>query len=232
VDAVDKKSEKDAKTAILGIFARQPVAGQCKTRLCPPFNTAEAAGFYECSLRETVARMQQLACCDVAICYAGERYWFEQEFPTVQLVPQRGDDLGARMATALDDFLQQGYRQAVLIGTDSPDLPLQTVEQACLALEQVAVVLAPATDGGYVLIGESQHYPQLFKEIAWSTEQVLAETLRRIEQDGLSFRQLQEWEDLDDLASLQQFLQRSPDSQTAAYLRRHLAGYFQSAGKQ
>ncbi|WP_139249378.1 TIGR04282 family arsenosugar biosynthesis glycosyltransferase [Malonomonas rubra] len=229
MDVVDKSITKMRKNAILGIFAKQPIIGQCKTRLCPPLDLREAATFYECSLRETVSRMQQLDCCDLAICYAGERSWFEAEYPEAVLVPQQGEDIGARMAAALNGFLQQGYRQAVLIGSDSPDLPLELIEQACVALEEVEVVLAPASDGGYVLVGESQHQPQLFNSMAWSTEEVLAETLRRVDQSGIDCVQLQGWEDLDDLPALQRFLLRSPDSVTAAHLRKHLNSYFQSA---
>lgn len=227
MDTVDNKTQKSEKTAILGIFAKQPVPGQCKTRLCPPLSLAEAARFYACCLRETVARVQSdCGGYDLAICYAGERSWFEREFPGVKLIPQQGDDLGARMATALDNFLQQGYRRAALIGSDSPDLPLSLVEQAFDALQRATVVLVPAADGGYLLIGESRHQPLLFRDIEWSTAQVFSTTWQRIEQQSIAAVRLDSWEDLDDLPSLQRFLLRSPQTATAAYLRKRLAGYF------
>jgi len=230
VDTVDNKPQKTEKTAILGVFAKQPVPGQCKTRLCPPLSLSEAAQFYRCCLRETVARLQ---CSDgsyeLAICYAGERAWFEREFPGVLLVPQQGADLGARMATALSDFLQQGYRQAVLVGSDAPDLPQTLVEQAFTTLRRADVVLAPAADGGYLLIGESIHQPDLFRDIAWSTDQVFSATWQRIEQRNISAVQLTGWEDLDGLPSLRRFVRRSPETASARYLREHLADYL-SAG--
>jgi len=88
VDAVDNISKKNRKSAILGIFAKQPIAGQCKTRLSPPFTLKQAAELYQCSLRETVQRMQAGVSFELVIFYAGERSWFEQAFPGLQLIPQ------------------------------------------------------------------------------------------------------------------------------------------------
>lgn len=223
VDSVDKNRQN---SAILGIYAKQPVSGECKTRLCPPLTLDEAAAFYRCSLEETVNRMQTDSGFDLAICFAGNRDWFAENFPGITLIPQQGADLGARMANSLNGFLQQGYKQAVLIGTDAPDLPLELVTRAFSALQQAKVVIAPATDGGYVLIGEAQHHPELFVEIAWSTAEVLATTLQRIEQLNIPAVTLDSWEDLDDLRSLQRFLRRSPASRTAQYLAQRLAAYF------
>lgn len=226
METVDKQRQIPAKRGVLGIYAKQPVAGQCKTRLSPPLSLVEAAELYRCSLCETIARMQAGSGYDLVICYTGERSWFEQTFPGVALVPQHGADLGLRMAASLHDFLQQGYQQAILIGSDSPDLPLERITQAFSALQQAEVVLGPASDGGYVLIGESAHYPQLFVDIEWSTAEVLTETEHRIEQSGIAAIKLEAWDDLDDLQSLQRFLQRSPETCTAEYLRQHLAGHF------
>ena len=223
MEEVDNLTREPRKNAVLGIYAKQPIPGQCKTRLCPPLSATEAADLYHCFLRETVSRMQAGNDYDLVICYAGQRSWFEQAFPGLQLVPQQGADLGARMAASLCGFLQQGYQQAVLIGSDAPDLPLELVEQAFVALQQAEVVLAAATDGGYVLIGESTHRPELFSAIEWSTDRVLAETLRRIEQHGIKAVELDSWEDLDDLQSLCKLLHRSPETKTAAYLRQQLA---------
>lgn len=223
VDTVDNKKQN---SAILGIYAKQPVSGQCKTRLCPPLNLDEAAELYLCSLQETVNRMRTKSGFDLAICYAGDRDWFAENFTDLRLIPQRGNDLGARMADSLNNFLQQGYQQAVLIGSDAPDLPLDLVRDAFSSLLRAEVVIAPATDGGYVLIGEAQHHPELFTEIAWSTSDVLATTLQRIEQARIPAVILESWEDLDDLRSLQRFLRRSPTSRTARYLAQRLAAYF------
>jgi glycosyltransferase A (GT-A) superfamily protein (DUF2064 family) len=122
--------------------------------------------------------------------------------------------------------LQQGYQRALLIGSDAPDLPLGLVEQAIIALRQSEVVLVPATDGGYVLIGESNHHPELFRAIPWSSGEVLATTLERVAQHGIRAVTLGSWEDLDDLPSLARLLQRSPRSKVAVHLRQHLGRLF------
>jgi len=226
VEDVDKSLRDHDGKSVLGIYAKQPLPGQVKTRLCPPLSPSEAAGLYQCALQETVTRMQGCEAFELVICYAGERSWFAEAFPDVQLLPQRGEDLGVRMADSFSQLFQQGYRQVVLIGSDSPDLPLQLVEQAFRKLRQTDVVLAPAEDGGYVLIGKSKFLPELFSAIRWSSAEVLPETLRRIEKLGIKAFLLPGWEDLDDLAALGRLLRRSPQSRTADYLRRQLAQHF------
>ncbi len=225
VETVDKGWQKTDKNAVLGIFAKQPIPGQVKTRLCPPFTPEAAAALFLCSLQETVERMQTSDNYDLVICYSGAREWFETTFPGVLLLPQQGADLGARMAAALADFLGRNYSCAVLIGSDSPDLPIGLVEQAFSVLQQVEVVLAPATDGGYVLIGEAIHHPEIFSGIKWSSDEVLEESLRRIDRLGIRAEQLSGWDDLDDRMSLRRFLKRSPESRTATYLQQQLSQY-------
>lgn len=223
---VDKTQQKPAKKAILAIFAKQPIPGQVKTRLCPPLDYTKAAALYLEALTETVERVQQSQGHDLAICFAGDRQWFAATFPGIMLREQKGADLGERMAGALKDFLSQGYQQAILIGSDIPDLPVERIEQAFFALEEVELVLGPAVDGGYYLVGETTHHPQLFENIPWSSGQVFAQTLDRVKALNLSLEQLAEWEDLDDLAALQRYLQRSPEGRTARYLKRELAELF------
>jgi rSAM/selenodomain-associated transferase 1 len=225
VGKVDKPQQKQAKKAILAIFAKQPIPGQVKTRLCPPLNDATAAALYLESLMETVERMQQGNNYDLALCYAGDQQWFVDTFPGILLNVQQGNDLGERMARALNDFLTQGYLRVVLIGSDVPDLPEDIVGRAFNALESVDLVLVPTVDGGYCLVGESNHHPQLFENISWSSESVLVETLEKAKVLKISSELLAEWEDLDDIAALQRYLKRSPEGRTARYLKTVLAEF-------
>jgi len=203
---------------VLGIFAKEPLPGRVKTRLSPPLSAAQAATLYQTALLETVA-MAAGGAFDLVLCYAGSESYFRQTFPGISLCPQQGADLGARMSNALRHFFAQGYRQALLIGSDSPDLPLAMVEQAFAALDRQQLVLIPARDGGYVLIGESCHHPHLFERMPWSSAEVTALTRKRAAAAGIACRLLPVWDDLDDLEALQRLLQRSPASRTAAYLR-------------
>lgn len=203
---------------VLGIFAKQPVPGQVKTRLTPPLSPLQAAELYRTALLETVENMADRDF-DLVICYAGDERYFRRTFPGATLQQQQGDDLGARMEKGLRQFFQQGYKQAMLIGSDSPDLPSTLVTEAFTLLDRHQLVLVPAHDGGYVLIGESDHNPQLFEDMPWSSAEVLSQTRQRAENSGIDYHLLSAWEDLDDLAALQRFLQRSPASRTADYLR-------------
>lgn len=226
MERVDKQKQKRSKNAILGVFAKQPLPGQVKTRLCPPLTAEEAEGLYLESLSETITRMHSGQGYDLAICYAGERSWFESTFPGMTLVAQEGADLGARMATALSSFLDQGYERAALIGSDIPDLPLELIEQAFRVLNSSALVLGPATDGGYYLIGETHHCPDLFDAIPWSSDQVLPLTMEKAQALGIKTELLAEWEDLDDFSALKRYLQRNPEGRTSRFMKQQLAQYF------
>lgn len=207
---------------VLGVMAKEPRAGTVKTRMCPPLTVDEAAALYAVSLQETLVRMRQ-GDWQTVIFYAGAHNYFSQRFPELPLFQQHGSDLGERMENALSGLLAAGARSAVLIGSDSPDLPLEHVARAFAGLEKTPVVLAPAADGGYVLIGESCHQPALFSAMAWSTGRVLELTRRRAAQASIALSEIDPWEDLDDMAALNRLVLRSPDTQTACFVRTHLA---------
>ncbi len=214
IDFPAEFSPKNGRAA--GVFVKQPLPGQVKTRLCPPLSGLEAAELYRVSLEETVQRLAAGSITPILF-FAGEVDYFRRSFPGLILCPQGEGELGARMERALQCMLQAGCRSAVLIGSDSPDLPLALLEEAFTALETVEAVVAPAGDGGYVLIGESRHHPELFREIPWSSDQVFPLTRQRALQAGIALRELPGWADMDDLPSLRALLQRSPDSATARH---------------
>ncbi|NIQ96486.1 MAG: glycosyltransferase [Desulfuromonadales bacterium] len=205
----------------VGIFAKEPVAGRVKTRMCPPLSPSQAAALYETSLRETVASMAA-GHFDLVLFCAGEAEWFRGAFPDLPLVAQQGTDLGERMTAALA-HLQASYEKTALIGSDSPDLPPVLVEEALAALDGEGVVVIPASDGGYALVGERGHHPEMFRDIPWSTAEVLPASRRRAAECSIALKEVGKWEDLDDLHSLQRLVQRSPASRTAAFAREHLA---------
>jgi rSAM/selenodomain-associated transferase 1 len=211
--------ETEGMKAALGIFAKEPVAGLVKTRLSPPLSPAEAAGLYRTCLEETVAAMSG-AGFDPVLFYDGDTGYFRRAFPGIRLLTQGEGDLGARMERALRTLLAGGCEAAALIGSDTPDLPVALVAAAFAALREADVVIAPARDGGYVLIGERRHVPELFRDTPWSTNGVLAATRQRAADLAIDYREVGGWEDVDDLPSLRRLLVRSPASATA----RHAAG--------
>ena len=202
------------ETAILGIFAKQPIPGRVKTRLCPPLTPELAARFYQCCLQETVHLADRSDWCTVLF-YQGQRQFFRQTFPDLPLVEQAGNDLGQRLAQAFASRFAAGAQQVVIIGSDSPDLPTALIRQAFAALHDHDAVLAPAGDGGYVLIGLRQPLPALFENIPWSTSEVLGTTRKRMAELQRSWLELPGWHDVDDVASLRHLIQRSPESVTA-----------------
>jgi len=210
----------------LGVFAKQPIPGRVKTRLTPPLSSAEAAELYLVSLRETLERCEAAGLAPVLF-YSGERDYFRTAFPEIELVPQVSGDLGVRMTAALQFMLRKSAcLGGVLIGSDSPDLPLDYLREAMAALAVHDCVVAPAADGGYVLIGMRHLCGELFKRIPWSSSGVLEATRRRAERIGLSYHEISAWDDVDDLHSLHRLLKRSPLSKTAQFAARRLARHF------
>jgi rSAM/selenodomain-associated transferase 1 len=120
------------------------------------------------------------------------------------LLLQRGGDLGERLFHAVVDLLAAGFPAVCLVNSDSPTLPTSLLSDAAQALQAPGdrVVLGPASDGGYYLIGLKRAHRRLFEEIAWSTPSVLAQTLERARGLPLEAHLLPEWYDVDDQRSL------------------------------
>src|SRR5262249_26894266 len=158
----------------VAIFARAPLHGKVKTRLTPALTQEGAFGLHFNMLTDTIQTAWASAAEEVAL-YWSEDSVFRTLFKgTVRL--QSGADLGERLANAFPELLGDGDR-AVVIGSDCPDLTPALVREALAALADVDLVLGPARDGGYYLIGLRRPSPDLFVGIPWSTDQVLAQTL-------------------------------------------------------
>jgi rSAM/selenodomain-associated transferase 1 len=141
----------------------------------------------------------------VAYTPLGQESWFDGLLPhRFRLLPQRGTNLGERLFHAAEDFFAFGYQAMCLVNSDSPTLPVAVLIEVVNALRQPGdrVVLGPADDGGYYLIGLKRAHPRLFEDMAWSTEAVLANTLDRAREIALETRLLPSWCDVDDATSL------------------------------
>jgi rSAM/selenodomain-associated transferase 1 len=221
VETVDKLSSgRGLDGMAVGVFAKEPVAGRVKTRLCPPLTPAQAAQLYRISLLETVSVMSD-AGFDPVVFYTGDEAFFRRTFPRTRLVPQGEGNLGERMERALELLLGE-CAAAVLIGSDSPDLPPSHVKEAFAALAEADFVTAPSRDGGYVLVGERRHHPELFRNIPWSTDAVLETTRRRAVEESVNYGEVGGWDDVDDLVSLTRLLLRSPSTATSRFARKIL----------
>ncbi len=196
-------------TALI-VFAKAPIPGEVKTRLCPPLDPDEAASLHGTLVLDAVERAKGLA--GVSLYVAGAPDLAHPFFKVLEgrygakLLPQRGPDLGARMRQAMQDAFEQGAQDVILTGTDLPTLPRAQLAQALTLIKNQDIVLGPTTDGGYYLIGLRKMVPALFEGIAWSTPSVFAETKNKIEQAGLSLGLLPECRDLDTLDDLKAFI--------------------------
>jgi hypothetical protein len=190
-----------APTTAVAIMAKAPRAGTVKTRLCPPLSPREAAALARGFLRDRIAQVRDLTGVSPAIAYtpASARDLFERLAPDFALTPQDGADLGARMRSTLAALLSSGHQAAVAIGTDTPTLPTRVIQHAVelIASGDVDVVLGPAEDGGYYLIGVRADHPTLFDDVPWSTTAVLEITLSRARAAGLRVACVSPWRDVD-----------------------------------
>jgi uncharacterized protein len=118
------------------------------------------------------------------------------------LFPQNGKFLGERMANAFREAFSLGAQKAVIIGTDCVEISDEIISQAFDTLYKVDVVLGPAEDGGYYLVGLKEPMPEIFRGIHWSTNLVLNQTLKKLEQKGLKFKLLKTLRDVDTVRDL------------------------------
>jgi uncharacterized protein len=188
----------------LGIFARVPTAGGVKTRWTPPLSPGEAADLYRAFLGDLFERLQQSKA-SPTVFYSGDNAGdlaalMPRPWPMVE---QSGADLGARMAAAFEYLLAEPGDRAVIIGSDSPDLPLPFLRRAFQRLKHRDVVIGPAMDGGYYLIGLRAPAPRLFQNVAWGESTVLSQTIENIAREGMTVSLLPLWYDVDDAASLE-----------------------------
>ena len=210
------------------IFAKEPVPGQVKTRLCPPLTPLAAAQLYSQFLEDVLEEMTRLSRLNLALAYtpASARTFFQnQGGPGIFLTPQRGDDLGERLQRAFDWGFHQGARTVLIRNSDSPDLPgaLVLEAEAVLASGQAQAVFGPCPDGGYYLVGLRNPQPELFHDIAWSGATVLADTLARAERLGLTVHLLPPWPDIDTCDDLLAFLKSPQTSPTPGWRSFNLA---------
>jgi hypothetical protein len=196
-------------TALI-IFAKAPIPGKVKTRLCPPLDEEEAASLHGSLVLDAIERTKGLQ--GVSLYVAGTPDLDHPFFKVLEgryvanLLPQRGPDLGLRMRQAMQDAFDQGAKDVLLTGTDLPTLPRANLVEALTLIKKHDVVLGPTTDGGYYLIGLRKMVPDLFQGIAWSTASVFAETKKKIEAAGLSLGLLPECRDVDTLDDLKFFI--------------------------
>lgn len=211
---------------LIVVFAKPAVPGLVKTRLFPTLTPDEAAGFHLAALADTVAAASQACPERVGLCIAGDEDdvgEFRTLYPDCPVWRQRGKDLGDRLSAAFDGAFAHGAARVLVVGSDHPTLPAAHLGEALRLLRSADVVLGPSRDGGYYAVGVRRTcWPQagsLFREIPWSTPDVLQVSLERARDAALQVAMTPEWYDVDTSADLD-LLRRDADpaSSSARFL--------------
>ena len=186
----------------LAVMARAPEPGQVKTRLVPPLSYESAAELYRCFLLDKLLQVAGLPEIDPYLAYTptGARQSMLELLPEAfTLIPQAGSSLGDRLHRLSAILLERGHPAAILIDSDSPTLPTPYMLDAVARLQSgnTDLVLGPAEDGGYYLIGLKRPCRALFDDIPWSGPEVLTQTLNRAATQRLRVSTLPSWFDVD-----------------------------------
>ncbi len=186
------------------VFARTPEIGRVKTRLMRDLGMKETLKLYKSFVSETFKICGSLKGVDK---FLGsfpttdapffrellKRYKFKGAFN------QRGADLGEKFINAFNDRFNEGYEKVVIIGSDSPTIPVEYIKKAFQELEKQEFVFGPCTDGGYYLVGARRLYKNIFRGIPWDSSEVLNKTLDKLYAGKIKFSLLPFWYDVDDI---------------------------------
>ncbi|GJM16820.1 MAG: hypothetical protein DHS20C13_21470 [Thermodesulfobacteriota bacterium] len=190
------------------VFLKYPEAGKVKTRLAKDLGDQRAAEIYSEMSLEIINNVLDTSSYNTIIFYDPPEKEKENEIRNwigkkeVQYLPQVGNTLGDKISNAFKEVFSSKSKRAVIIGTDCTDVTSETITQAIKSLTDVDVVLGPAVDGGYYLLGLNNHTPEIFKGIKWSTESVLNQTIEKIKENKLSYELLNTLQDIDTLDDL------------------------------
>ena len=232
-------------TCAIAVMAKAPRAGRCKTRLVPPLSPEEAAGLSRAFLRDITENLALAAChapvsAYIAYAPAGDQHLFDGLLaPGTRLILADGapdmpggvTGFGKCLLHAIGSLLTAGHGAACVLNADSPTLPTAILSRAATLLSAPGdrVVMAPAEDGGYTLLGMKQPHAHLFADIAWSTDRVAGQTRARAHEAGLELVELPVWYDVDDHASLEH-LRAGLRSGGEGYAAPHTARYLAALG--
>ena len=171
--------------AALIIFVRNPVLGKVKTRIAASIGDEKALSVYKHLLQHTKNITEHLAV--IKFVFYADEMAINDLWNGYEKCLQSGIDLGERMSNAFECLFEKGFTKIVIIGSDCFELDEKMIAAAFLKLNEYDIVIGPATDGGYYLLGMQSPFKNLFENITWSSDSVLRETIKKIEQHKLSF---------------------------------------------
>lgn len=198
---------------LLIIFTRNPELGKCKTRLAKTVGNTAALNIYKFLLQHTVTITQDLKV-KKAVYYSIKIRENDIWDDTIYLKEnQKGKDLGERMHHAFSQGFKQGFTRIIIIGTDMYNLSKNDLELAFSALDTKDVVIGPAEDGGYYLLGMKTLHPKIFKHKHWGTNTVLNDTIKDLEKTSIHYLEQRNdvdyFEDIKDIEVFHPFFPKS-----------------------
>ncbi|MDY6933922.1 MAG: TIGR04282 family arsenosugar biosynthesis glycosyltransferase [Spirochaetota bacterium] len=205
------------KDEALILFVKSPIMGKVKTRLQPEMSMEDSLSLYSAMLKDLIVSLNVLSSIEIFIFY-----WPHDGLKEIEnllgiflkYIPQEGKDLGERMHRAFLWAFSKGFSRAVIIGSDIPTLKPSNITDAFRSLNHSDVVLGPSIDGGYYLIGLKKPYPEIFRDIPWSTDVVLKNTLHKVDKMSLTASQLSPKRDIDTFSDVVDLWQHMRDSKT------------------
>jgi len=213
INAFNAKRRLSSDDQCLMVFAKAPIQGEVKTRLAAEIGTETATGLYRAFVSDLLSMLSQTPY-PVQIHFwppdarKQMREWLGTGY---ELIAQTGRDLGEKMGAAFSLAFSRNYRQAVLVGTDFPDLPTSFIHDAFAALSKSPAVIGPSKDGGYFLVGFDRDFflPAIFSGIHWGSTTVLAETAAIFKHNKTPVHYINQWADIDTHADLMEFYRRA-----------------------
>lgn len=201
-----------AKRNSLVIMAKHPIAGRTKTRLVPPFNSQQAADFFEALMLDTFELVRRIPDVELTVAFSPSsalEYFNQTRFPQTALLPVDGCNIGDCLLEAAKMMISFNHHKIVLMNSDGPSLPPEYILQAYALLENNDLVLGPSEDGGYYLCGFTRLFPKLFQGITWSSAKVLAQTMESAQNLKLTVAFTPNWYDIDTIADAERLFGES-----------------------
>jgi rSAM/selenodomain-associated transferase 1 len=221
---MDKHSEN-----ILIVFAKYPVPGQVKTRLSKSIGVFKACNIYKCFVPVVIERTRSEKYSTVVFFTPQEKLaqmktWLGNKY---DYIPQSKGSLGTRLKQAFKQMFLAGAKKVVVIGSDSPLLENQIIEQAFAELDEHDCVIGPSSDGGYYLLGAKRNIPELFDITEWSTNVVFQKTMQQVEKQRLKAKVLAEHFDIDEKEDLNLLFKKlggknNPETESLKRLKQEL----------
>lgn len=193
---------------LLGLFVKFPEPGKVKTRIAKDAGCLYAAAAYrgiaDRVLRNTVAAADEY---ERTIFYtpANRGREFTTWIPGERMLPQQGRDIGERMSHAIMELFHEGASKAIIAGVDVPELGTEVIREAFRRLDTADIVLGPAEDGGYYLIGMKSLHEEVFRNISWSTAEVFRQTVSVADAMKLRYEAVVTLSDVDTIEDLKRF---------------------------